>query len=141
MIAPMWMSVVLRTILATSGEFDQSYSTLRMTYFSVLQRDHKGVGSYKFGYNTGLSVGQSFREEEKTPNGTVFGKWGYVDPFRVLRITEYRADDSGFHIVARHVVSLPEPRIKPPRPVSNPPGPFIGPLPPFVPRPPPVEDE
>ncbi|XP_076371784.1 uncharacterized protein LOC143257248 isoform X2 [Tachypleus tridentatus] len=128
---------------ATSEEFGQSYSIVapRMGYFTRRQRDHKGVGSYKFGYNTGLSVGQSFREEERTPDGTVLGKWGYVDPFRVLRVTEYRADDSGFHIVARHVLSVTETRIKPPRPVSNPSTPFIGPLPPFVPRSPPVEDK
>ncbi|PSN37729.1 hypothetical protein C0J52_20483 [Blattella germanica] len=39
---------------------------------------------------------QSFREEYRDASGRVTGKFGYIDPQGVLRITEYVADRNGY---------------------------------------------
>ncbi|XP_069701786.1 cuticle protein 6-like [Periplaneta americana] len=53
-------------------------------------------GSYHFGYDTGLMKYQSFREEIRDADGHVRGKFGFIDPQGVLRITEYVADTLGY---------------------------------------------
>ena len=53
------------------------------------------TGAYHFGYDTGSLQHQSFREETRTKEGGVHGRYGYVDA-GVLRITEYTADQSGY---------------------------------------------
>ncbi|XP_022247156.1 uncharacterized protein LOC111086856 [Limulus polyphemus] len=145
-----WMFAVSTMILLSDSraataisDSDQYAATLIPEKVQVVDiwRDHRGLGSYKFEYNTGLGKGESFREEERNQNGTVQGKWGYLDDFGVLRVTEYRADSMGFHIVARHVLIKTETFIKPPRPAVNPSFPFIGPLPPFIPKSSPVQEE
>ncbi|XP_076373795.1 uncharacterized protein LOC143258548 [Tachypleus tridentatus] len=100
-------------------------------------RNHLGFGTYKYGYDTGSGPNQSFRQEERAENGTVRGRWGYVDSYGMLRVTEYLADATGYHILRQRIIK-PEfevPVVKPPQPVEKPPGPFIGPLPPFLSRP------
>lgn len=37
-----------------------------------------------------------FREEERHPNGTVTGSYGYVDPFGKAQIVHYIADERGY---------------------------------------------
>jgi len=39
---------------------------------------------------------QSFREEFRDPSGRVKGKFGFIDPQGILRITEYTADRLGY---------------------------------------------
>ncbi|XP_023725686.2 uncharacterized protein LOC111874421 [Cryptotermes secundus] len=53
-------------------------------------------GSYHFGYDTGLMRYQSFREEVRDPTGRIKGKFGFIDPRGLLRITEYTADKLGY---------------------------------------------
>ncbi|GBM20545.1 hypothetical protein AVEN_123280-1, partial [Araneus ventricosus] len=58
-----------------------------------------GPGTYKFGYDTGPGPNQSFRQEERGPGGEVKGRYGYVEPSGALRVVEYMADSTGFHIL------------------------------------------
>lgn len=39
---------------------------------------------------------QSYRVETRSPDGTVTGRYGYVDPRGVLRIVDYVADRRGY---------------------------------------------
>ncbi|PNF14884.1 hypothetical protein B7P43_G05135 [Cryptotermes secundus] len=63
-------------------------------------------GSYHFGYDTGLMRYQSFREEVRDPTGRIKGKFGFIDPRGLLRITEYTADKLGYRkqvsYISRH---------------------------------------
>ncbi|KFM76615.1 Adult-specific rigid cuticular protein 12.6, partial [Stegodyphus mimosarum] len=55
------------------------------------------AGDYKFGYDTGKgTLGQSFREETRLPDGTVQGAYGYVDETGRQRIVKYTAGKDGF---------------------------------------------
>lgn len=47
-------------------------------------------------YVLGLMQYQSFREEFRDSNGQVKGKFGFIDPQGILRITEYTADKRGY---------------------------------------------
>ena len=42
---------------------------------------------------------QSYRVETRSPDGTVTGRYGYVDPRGVLRIVDYVADRRGYRYV------------------------------------------
>ncbi|CAN7989546.1 unnamed protein product [Ixodes hexagonus] len=98
-----------------------------------LLQDHAGKGSYKFGYDTGEGPHQNFRQEERSSDGTVRGRYGYMDANGYLRVVEYVADDSGFHVVHTKT-ELPQSQYRP-KTVTKPHAPFLGPLPPFIPRP------
>jgi len=53
--------------------------------------------AYQFSYSTGTQgPAQIFREEKRSPDGSVVGKYGYVDPNGQLRVVEYRAGPQGF---------------------------------------------
>ncbi|XP_076357702.1 uncharacterized protein LOC143250688 [Tachypleus tridentatus] len=123
----MWLQAV------TSVFQDTSFHSSREMSYVIRNPD----GTYKYGYNTGSGPSQSFRHEEKAYNGTVRGRWGYINPYGYLKVTEYEADDTGYHIIRQRTVQLKVDKIVmyPPRPVEIPYGPFIGPLPPFIHRP------
>jgi len=53
-------------------------------------------GAYTFGYDTGVDEHQSYRVETRSPDGTVTGRYGYIDPMGVLRVVDYVADHRGF---------------------------------------------
>lgn len=89
----------------------------------------EGPGTYKFGYDTGSGPRQSFREEERRRDGVVRGRYGYVEPSGALRVVEYRADATGFHILKTRTM-VPDMKPKPAVKVRTP---FVGPLPPFIP--------
>ncbi|KAI9565972.1 Cuticle protein 6 [Daphnia sinensis] len=65
------------------------------------------TGAYTFGYDTGGGEHQSYRVETRSPDGTVTGRYGYVDPEGVLRIVDYVADRRGYRpkITTRYPVS------------------------------------
>ncbi|KAF8778229.1 cuticle protein 6-like [Argiope bruennichi] len=88
-----------------------------------------GPGTYKFGYDTGPGPNQSFRQEERGPGGEVKGRYGYVEPSGALRVVEYMADSTGFHILKTRTL-VPDMKPKPAVKVRTP---FVGPLPPFIP--------
>lgn len=104
--------------------------------YQLLNRD-----TYQFGYDTGTGPSQSFREESRDSDGTVRGRYGYIDPLGALHIVEYMADHTGFHILsslkltAETTPTKAPTTPKPTRP-SRPPArlPFLGPIPPFLPR-------
>ncbi|KDR11179.1 hypothetical protein L798_14687 [Zootermopsis nevadensis] len=62
---------------------------------------------------------QSFREEFRDRSGRVKGKFGFIDPKGILRITEYTADKHGYRTkqTTRYLVKKDEPL------------PIIGPIP------------
>lgn len=107
--------------------------------YQLLHRD-----SYQFGYDTGTGPSQSFREESKEADGTVRGRYGYIDPLGALHIIDYMADHTGFHILsslkltAETTTAKAPTTPKPTRPTrpTRPPAqlPFVGPIPPFLPR-------
>ena len=47
---------------------------------------------------TGGGDQQSYRVETRTADGTVTGRYGYIDPKRVLRIVDYVADRRGYRL-------------------------------------------
>ncbi|XP_065290604.1 adult-specific rigid cuticular protein 15.7-like isoform X2 [Dermacentor albipictus] len=103
-----------------------------------LVQDHAGKGTYKFGYDTGEGAQQqNFRQEERTSDGTVRGRYGFTDANGYLRVIEYIADETGYHVIHAKT-ELPQNR---PRSTVKPHAPFLGPLPPFIPRPQPEEEE
>ncbi|XP_035219559.1 larval cuticle protein 16/17-like [Stegodyphus dumicola] len=99
---------------------------------------------YQFGYDTGTGPSQSFREETRDADGIVRGRYGFIDPLGALRIIDYMADHTGFHVLSAlrltpetstfSVPSTPRPTrpSRPPKP--KPRLPFLGPIPPFLPR-------
>ncbi|KAK8761607.1 hypothetical protein V5799_027129 [Amblyomma americanum] len=102
-----------------------------------LVQEHAGQGSYKFGYDTGEGAQQqNFRQEERTSDGTVRGRYGFTDANGYLRVIEYVADETGYHVIHTKT-ELPQHR---PRSTVKPHAPFLGPLPPFIPRPQPEEE-
>ncbi|XP_076306577.1 uncharacterized protein LOC143223058 [Tachypleus tridentatus] len=56
---------------------------------------------YKFKYDTTFSGGEAkiFREEERKEDGTIIGKYGYVDPNGKLRVTNYRVGKNGYEVI------------------------------------------
>lgn len=104
--------------------------------YQLLNKD-----TYQFGYDTGTGPSQSFREESRDAEGTVRGKYGYIDPLGALHIVEYMADHTGFHIISSlkltaettttKAPTTPKPT-KAPKPSAR--LPFVGPIPPFLPR-------
>lgn len=53
-------------------------------------------GTYEFGYDTGAGDAQSYRYENRTADGRVYGKYGFIAPDGVLREVHYIADEDGY---------------------------------------------
>nr|XP_023012033.1 uncharacterized protein LOC111502249 [Leptinotarsa decemlineata] len=58
----------------------------------------QGPGTYAFGYDIEdpLTNNIQFRDEERYPNGTVVGSYGYVKPDGNIHIVKYTADEKGY---------------------------------------------
>ncbi|CAH2241477.1 jg10646 [Pararge aegeria aegeria] len=58
-------------------------------------------GTYSFGYNVldPETGNNQYRSEEKYPNGTVVGSYGYIDPRGKSRRIDYIADGKGYRIM------------------------------------------
>ncbi|XP_068630716.1 cuticle protein 16.8-like [Battus philenor] len=58
-------------------------------------------GIYTFSYDVSdFDTGNvQFRSEERYPNGTVVGSYGYLDPFGRTRRYQYIADEKGYRVV------------------------------------------
>ncbi|XP_066987846.1 uncharacterized protein [Macrobrachium rosenbergii] len=96
----------------------QDFPVAAEEYHYVFRAD----GTYSFSYDTGTGTGkhQSFRLEARDAKGRVSGRYGYIDPDGVLRITMYQADATGYRanmVIYRKVTSAP------PQPL------LVGPLP------------
>ncbi|KPJ09785.1 hypothetical protein RR48_13419 [Papilio machaon] len=59
-------------------------------------------GSYSFGYDVSDPETDNiqYRKEERFPNGTVVGSYGYLDPFGRTRRYQYVADGDGYRVVS-----------------------------------------
>ncbi|CAH2075439.1 unnamed protein product, partial [Iphiclides podalirius] len=57
-------------------------------------------GTYTFGYDvTDPGTGNvQYRKEERFPNGTVMGTYGYLDPFGRIRRYKYVANEDGYRV-------------------------------------------
>jgi hypothetical protein len=53
-------------------------------------------GSYSFFFDNNQREGRQFRDETRSSDGTVVGKYGYQDPSGALRIVKYTAGKDGF---------------------------------------------
>lgn len=73
--------------------YHYSYKLNKSNYFRT---GHPGT--YSFGYNVlDPETGNSqYRTEEKYPNGTVVGSYGYIDPRGKPRRVDYVADEKGY---------------------------------------------
>lgn len=62
--------------------------------------DHEpqGPGTYAFGYDIEDpdTDNVQYRDEERLPNGTVIGSYGYLKPDRSLIVVRYVADEKGY---------------------------------------------
>ncbi|XP_037802918.1 uncharacterized protein LOC119597418 [Penaeus monodon] len=73
--------------------------------FRYLTRDFEGA-TYQFGYNTGNTVDENgvpqanmYRHEMRRQDGTVVGRYGYVDPEGVERTFNYVVDEDGYRLL------------------------------------------
>ncbi|KAM3962389.1 cuticular protein RR-3 motif 147 [Aphomia sociella] len=59
-------------------------------------------GTYSFGYDTydEATGNTQYRTEERYPNGTVVGSYGYVDPRGRARRFTYIADEKGYRLIS-----------------------------------------
>ncbi|KAJ8972077.1 hypothetical protein NQ314_000390 [Rhamnusium bicolor] len=58
----------------------------------------EGRGTYAFGYDVEDPETNNiqFRDEERHPNGTITGSYGYLRPDGMVHIAHYVADDKGY---------------------------------------------
>ncbi|CAG4941717.1 unnamed protein product [Parnassius apollo] len=58
-------------------------------------------GAYTFGYDISDpgTGNMQYRNEERYPNGTVVGSYGYLDPFGSTRRYQYVADEKGYRVI------------------------------------------
>ncbi|XP_063922687.1 larval cuticle protein 16/17-like isoform X2 [Zophobas morio] len=68
----------------------------------------QGPGTYAFGYDIddASSNNVQFRNEERHPNGTVTGSYGYVAPDGNVRVVNYIADQNGYRATEENPVRL-----------------------------------
>ncbi|XP_003743885.1 uncharacterized protein LOC100902414 [Galendromus occidentalis] len=73
-----------------------------------------------------------WRQEQKQEDGSVRGRYGYTDPSGLVKIVEYFADDSGFHVLH---VKTQAPKHQVDSDIHHDTfSPFLGVVPPFVAR-------
>lgn len=61
-------------------------------------REEDGPGTYSFGYDIEDPETNNIqtRSEERYPNGTVVGSYGYVQPDGTVMLVNYIADENGY---------------------------------------------
>ncbi|CAB3243202.1 unnamed protein product [Arctia plantaginis] len=66
---------------------------------------------YEFGYDVSDSAtgNNQFRSEQRHPNGTVTGHYGYVDPSGIPRKYKYIADEGGYRVFSDRATTGPPP--------------------------------
>ncbi|XP_059052315.1 uncharacterized protein LOC131846916 [Achroia grisella] len=71
-------------------------------------------GTYSFGYDTydAATGNMQFRTEERYPNGTVVGSYGYVDPRGRTQRYTYIADEKGYRLISNSPKSTTRPPAK-----------------------------
>ncbi|KAJ3653406.1 hypothetical protein Zmor_012660 [Zophobas morio] len=67
----------------------------------------QGPGTYAFGYDIddASSNNVQFRNEERHPNGTVTGSYGYVAPDGNVRVVNYIADQNGYRFKSVEIIN------------------------------------
>ncbi len=79
------------TMDAQSGAYTFGYDTGK----SEVSFERAGFSDFFLG-REGVDEHQSYRVETRSPDGTVTGRYGYIDPMGVLRVVDYVADHRGF---------------------------------------------
>ncbi|XP_054153120.1 uncharacterized protein LOC128951860 [Oppia nitens] len=92
-------ALIVHTLAATIGN-DKSGDTLISKSDKQKADEIEAIPtSYDFKYSTGSEgPAQLFREEHRDHDGSVRGKYGYVDPNGKLRVVEYRAGANGYTV-------------------------------------------
>lgn len=97
---PWLISIITCTVGALlKGEVKIPTDTGHQVRFFI--RNHRGPGTYKYGYDTGgdgILIPRSFKVEEKNENGQVQGEYGYVNPYGVLKRYNYVSDSKGYRV-------------------------------------------
>lgn len=110
-------------------------SSIPTSVRNQFQRQDTDTATYTFGSDAGPEDPSGhFRQEERLEDGSVRGRYGYTDPNGLIKIVDYFADESGFHIlhVKTQAAKRKNQRKEPEH--SEPFGPFLGVLPPFLPK-------
>lgn len=65
---------------------------------NYFDQEPQGPGTYAFGYDIEDPETNNiqFRDEERLPNGTVIGSYGYVKPDGDIFVVRYVADEKGY---------------------------------------------
>ncbi|XP_032663003.1 uncharacterized protein LOC116840433 isoform X2 [Odontomachus brunneus] len=73
-------------------------------------RNHRGPGTYIFGFDTGHGKNRQYRLEERLRDGSVKGRYGFYDAKGKLRIINYVAEPSNGYQERHHetITSKPE---------------------------------
>lgn len=95
------MTLLFQAILliqAKSLPRRQKLSSVETEWSDYYFRDVSGPGSYAFGYDVedAETNNVQFRSEEKHPNGTVEGSYGYMKPDGSIFMVHYVADEDGY---------------------------------------------
>ncbi|XP_072940686.1 uncharacterized protein [Epargyreus clarus] len=104
------MFVVITTILCLEGVVPAPRKprlTVAEPMPSYYNTDIGGdPGTYSFGYDVWdpATGNTQFRSEERYPNGTVAGSYGYVDPLGETRTFRYTADERGYRVKSERKV-------------------------------------
>ncbi|KAL6424928.1 hypothetical protein ACFW04_010063 [Cataglyphis niger] len=54
-------------------------------------RNHRGLGTYIFGFDTGSGKNRQFKMEERLQDGSIKGRYGFYDAKGQLKIVNYIA--------------------------------------------------
>ncbi|XP_073992671.1 uncharacterized protein [Rhodnius prolixus] len=67
---------------------------------SYYDRDYADSDAYVFGYDLedAITGNVQFRQEERFPNGTVSGSYGFLEPDGNIKIAHYTADNYGYRV-------------------------------------------
>lgn len=76
-------------------------STVIADWAQYSHLDHQGRGSYSFGYDIEdpETNNVQFRNEERHPNGTIIGSYGYLEPNGNIHMVHYIADNYGYRYI------------------------------------------
>ncbi|XP_018357393.1 PREDICTED: uncharacterized protein LOC108757471 [Trachymyrmex cornetzi] len=65
-------------------------------------RNHRGPGTYVFGFDTGHGKNRQYKMEERRRDGSVKGRYGFYDAKGNLRIVNYIAGPAGGYQERHH---------------------------------------
>ncbi|XP_018561041.1 larval cuticle protein 1-like isoform X2 [Anoplophora glabripennis] len=84
--------------LSKSAPVGEQYRTTLAEWTDYNAFEPQGPGTYSFGYDIEDPEKDNiqFRDEERFPNGTIKGSYGYLRPDGMVQIVHYTADENGY---------------------------------------------